>query len=65
MKMTEEKVIEELVDEHIDYILLNNPAPADYLFQLLTNGFKGYLNMTNSELAVEYKEMFGEDIQVE
>jgi hypothetical protein len=62
--MTREQVIEKLVDEHIEYALINNPTPSDYLFSIFMNGFRGYMNMTNEELVVEYKEIFSEDVQI-
>ena len=57
IKKTRNQVIEALIDDDIQ-IINDNP---DYIYNILNEGFKGYVNYTNKELKDEFTERLNPD----
>jgi hypothetical protein len=57
--MTRDEKIDLLVKQDFDYIMTNNDSSQEMLYSILEYGFKGYFDLTDSELDAEIMERVG------
>lgn len=64
--MKRQEIIDKLVDNDINTIISEHErGDNSYVSSIFEYGMKGYVNFTDEELVIEYKEIFDEVIEIE